>query len=429
MKKLNIKNSVKEWLFYIENIHNKNIDMDLSRINIVFSKLNLNFNNTIKFTVGGTNGKGSICATLESILIAAGYRVGKYTSPHLIKFNERIQIDGQLVDDNLLLEAFIKIEEVRSNISLTYFEFTTLVALYIFYIQKLDIIILEIGLGGRLDAVNIINTDCAIISNINLDHTEILGNNIESIGFEKANIFRANKPAICGDTNPPISLLNYAKKLSANLFILGIDFDYSINDNTWTYKGKNFILDYINFPKMHGNNQIINACNSLAALDMMSNVLKIEKNIINIGLQNAFIPGRFQIITIDKKTIILDVAHNGHAANILFENLNNMKSFYKKTYAVFGMLKDKDIDIVIDKFLNIIDIWNCTSLKHFRGLTSDEIYNKISDKISKNTNIYKFDNPQIAFMNAMQKSSEYDRIIVFGSFLTVSPILEKLQLI
>lgn len=432
MKKLTLENSLEEWLMYIDHIHEKNIDMDLSRIQIVFNKSNINLENIIKITVGGTNGKGSICALLESILIYSGYNVGVYSSPHIIKFNERIRINKKEIDDDCLKKCFLEIESLRENISLTYFEFTTLAALYYFSNYKmLDIIILEVGLGGRLDAVNIIDPDCSIISNVDLDHIKFLGNTREKIGFEKAHIFRTHRPAICGDPKPPDSLINYANNISANLFKAGIDFTYIINnDNTWTYIDHDIQIKYLPKPNIFGDNQISNASIVLASIESMHRYLYVDRKSIENGLKNVYLPCRFDIIK-NKSTIILDVAHNGHAASILAKNLMKMDRKYDKTYAVFGILNDKDIDSVISNLINIVDIWYCVTLDGSRGLSSRDLANSVYKHVYceslKKVDIYSFDRPEIAFENALKSSSENDRILVFGSFLTVSPILSNLN--
>ncbi|AFZ83623.1 dihydrofolate synthase [Candidatus Kinetoplastibacterium blastocrithidii (ex Strigomonas culicis)] len=375
----------------------------------------------IVFTIGGTNGKGSTCSFLESFSLEAGYTVGLYTSPHIISFNERFRINGISASDNDIIESLDFIDKVRGEISLSYFEFTTLAAIYLFSVRKLEVLIFEIGMGGRLDAVNIIDPDCSIITNIGLDHVEWLGESREAIGFEKAHIYRKNKPAICGDISPPSSLLNYAYRIDSELLLINRDFKYSIHNNTWSYYGKYNNFDGLPYPKMLGKYQLLNASMALTAIGSVKDRLKVSYKNISDGISNSFLPCRFQIVQ-ENPTVILDVAHNAHAAVSLAENLADNDNF-SKTHIVIGMLKDKNI-IEVAKTLNpYVDYWYCCSTFGPRGLSSDFLFDIIKNNL-KSDNISCFPSAISAFNFSLSNSNQCDRILVFGSFLTISDIYQ-----
>jgi len=327
--------------------------------------------NAVKIVVGGTNGKGSTCAMLESILLAAGYRVGLYTSPHLITFNERARVNGDIVSDATLITHFEQVEVARNGISLTYFEFTTLAVLQLFAESNLDAMVLEVGLGGRLDAVNIVDADCSIITSVDIDHVDWLGDTREKIGFEKAHIFRAGRPAIVSDPAPPQSLLDYAEKIGADLWLFGRDFNYSGDRQQWAFGGREQRRNALAYPALRGANQLLNASAALAALEAVRDRLAVPQQAVRQGLLQASLPGRFQILP-GQPTIIMDVAHNPHAAAVLEKNLGNM-GFHPYTYAVFSMLSDKDIESVVRHMAPRIDHWYCAALPGPRGLYSDTI--------------------------------------------------------
>ncbi|AGF46868.1 dihydrofolate synthase/folylpolyglutamate synthase [Candidatus Kinetoplastibacterium desouzaii TCC079E] len=425
--KPNIVSSLDSWLSYLESIHPKSIDLSLDRIKIVADAMNISIK-AIKFIIGGTNGKGSTCAFLESFLLESGYAVGLYTSPHIVLFNERIRVNGNSVEDEEIVENLSYVDKCRGKISLTYFEFTTLAALNIFSKNNLDVLILEIGLGGRLDAVNIIDADCSIVTNIGIDHIEWLGDTRDFIAKEKAFIYRSNKPAICGDFSPPDSLLNHASEINTNLYLINKDFQYEIDiaNREWSYFGINYIFKKLPFPKIFGDNQIINASVALAALDLLNYYLPVQYKNICSGIEKTFVPGRFQIISTNP-SIIIDVAHNSHAASILSKNLQAMGSF-SKTYAVIGMLKDKDLIDVIKKTSINIDYWYCASTYGSRGLKASDLSHVINKTIDSNDVItYDFSSPYQALCAVLSKASEQDRIIVFGSFTTVADIYNNIH--
>ena len=423
--------SLESWLNYLEALHPSAIDMGLDRVRQVADQLSLQ-SESVKYVVGGTNGKGSTCAMLEAILLASGYRVGMYTSPHMIHFNERARINGEIVADEVLIEQFEAVEAARRDVSLTYFEFTTLAILRLFALSNLDAIVLEVGLGGRLDAVNIVDADCAIITSVDIDHTDWLGDTREQIGFEKAHIFRPGQPVICSDPVPPKSLLDYSAKIGADLWLFGRDFNYSGDRQQWAFAGRQQRRNALAYPALRGANQLLNASAALAALEATRDKLAIPQQAVRQGLLAASLPGRFQILP-GQPTTILDVAHNPHAAAVLEKNLGNM-GFHPYTYAVFGMLSDKDVKAVVQHMAKRIDRWFCASLPGPRGLTATqlaqsvrEVLSSMSELSSEMPAVSEYDTVKSALGAATELSNPDDRIIVFGSFLTVAGALESLN--
>jgi dihydrofolate synthase/folylpolyglutamate synthase len=295
--------------------------------------------------VAGTNGKGSTCAMLEAILLAGGYRVGCYTSPHLVHFNERARLNGEPASDAQLIAQFEAIEDARLDTPLTWFEFTTLAILRLFQHTPLDAVVLEVGLGGRLDAVNLIDADCSILTCIDIDHVEFLGDTREQIGWEKAHVFRAGRPAICTDPVPPESVISHAQAIGADLWLFGRDFNYSGDRQQWSYGGRGQRRNSLAYPALRGANQLLNASGVLAVLESVRHTLPVSAQAIRQGFASVELPGRFQVLA-GRPTVVLDVAHNPHAAAHLAANLDNM-GFFPETYAVIGMLADKDIDATI----------------------------------------------------------------------------------
>ncbi|UOF93900.1 MAG: bifunctional tetrahydrofolate synthase/dihydrofolate synthase [Bordetella sp.] len=421
--------SLSEWLDYLEKFNKKQINLGLQRVQAILNKLNLN-QHSIKFIVGGTNGKGSTCAMLEAIFLSAGYKVGLYTSPHFIKFNERARINGEFATDVDLIEQFLAINALCKKHFLTYFEFTTLSILRLFAQLKLDIIILEVGLGGRLDAVNAINPDCSIITNIGIDHTKWLGSSREEIGLEKSYISRSGKPIICGDSNPPQSLLNNIRSINANLWLFEKNFNFSYNRQQWNYIGYEQKRNALPYPTLRGKHQLLNATIALAAIESTKSLISIPQHSVRQGLIRASIPGRFQILPTNNSspTVVLDVAHNPHAAEILAKNLDTM-GYYPCTYAIFGMLNDKDVIGVIQKLGIYIDHWYCVNLPDPRGISANILSNKVRQYLL-NVNLFKNRTVQeVSFdpketLSLLQKNAfANDRIVIFGSFHTVAPIL------
>ncbi|WP_322071607.1 bifunctional tetrahydrofolate synthase/dihydrofolate synthase [Paraburkholderia bannensis] len=419
------------WLTHLETAHPVGIDMGLGRISQVKDALNLKFACPI-FTVGGTNGKGSTCAILETILLKAGYHVGCHTSPHLLAFNERARIDGQQASDADLLPHFEAVEAARNAlatpVSLTYFEFTTLAIMHLFASRGLDAVIFEVGLGGRLDAVNILDADCAIVTSIDLDHTEYLGDTREKIGFEKAGIFRAGKPAICSDPLPPQTLIDHAESIGTELWLFGRDFRYEgapgNERQQWSYVGPTQRRSALAYPALRGANQLINTSAALAALESMRDRLPVSAQDIRLGLANVELPGRFQVLP-GKPAIIFDVGHNPHAAAVLGQNLGSM-GYFPYTYAVFGAMRDKDIAGVIGHLKGEIDHWCVTGLPGPRAASARELEDVLREagvEDGDDSSVTRYETPAEAFQDALKRATENDRIVVFGSFLTVAGVM------
>ncbi|OMG75239.1 bifunctional tetrahydrofolate synthase/dihydrofolate synthase [Burkholderia ubonensis] len=419
------------WLSHLERAHPVGIDMGLTRIGQVKAALGLEFACPV-ITVGGTNGKGSTCAFLETILVRAGYKVGCHTSPHLLAFNERARVNGETVADDALLPHFEAVEAARTSlpepVSLTYFEFTTLAILHLFAARGLDAVILEVGLGGRLDAVNIIDTDCAIVTSIDIDHTEYLGDTREKIAFEKAGIFRPGKPAICGDPAVPQTLIDHAEAIGADLWLVGRDFRYEAQPGAerqqWSYLGRDKRYPALAYPALRGANQLINASAALAALESLRAVLPVSAQDIRLGLANVELPGRFQVLP-GKPAIVLDVAHNPHAAAVLAQNLGNM-GFFPYTYAVFGAMHDKDIDGVLRHLKGEIDHWCVTDLPLPRAASAGQLEAALRHagvEDGPDSSVTRHASPADAFRDALKRASENDRIVVFGSFHTVAGVM------
>lgn len=366
---------------------------------------------------------------LEAILLQAGYRVGLYTSPHLLHFNERMRIAGESVSDQALIASFQKIEQARADISLSYFEFTTLAAIQLFADTPLDVVIFEVGLGGRLDAVNVLDADVAIVTSVDIDHTDYLGDTREKIGFEKAGIYRAEQTAICGDPIPPQSLVQHAEKIGANLWLFGRDFNYAGDQQQWNFNGRGQRRNALGYPSLRGANQLLNASCVLAALQALRMRLPVSAQDVRTGLAIVDLPARFQVLP-GRPTVILDVAHNPHAAATLAHNLDNM-GFHPYTYAVFGAMQDKDIDGVIAHLKDKIDHWCVTDLQLPRAASATELEEKLNSAyggaLNDQQSIVCFESPALAFANAMSRAGENDRIMVFGSFLTVAGVMEFRQ--
>ncbi len=419
----NLPTTLPAWLALLEARHAETvINMGLDRVLAVKERLQLAFTCPV-IMVAGTNGKGSTCAMLESILLRAGYRVGLYIKPHFLDFNERARVNGELATDAQLVAAFNAVEAARGDTMLTYFEFTTLAIMGLLAGAGMDVVILEVGLGGRLDAVNVVDADVAIVTSIDIDHTDYLGDTREAIGFEKAGIFRAGKVAICSDPVPPQTLIDHAAAIGADLWLMGRDFNYSGDKQQWNYGGRSQRRNSLAYPSLRGANQILNACAALAALEALRIELPVGAQEVRTGLVTVELPGRFQVLP-GRPTVILDVAHNPHAASALNQNLGNM-GFHPYTFAVFGSMQDKDIDGVIAAMSEHVDHWCLATLPSPRSATASELAAKVQlvqeDKAERTINI--FDDPAAAYANAVSRAGENDRIVVFGSFLTVAGVM------
>ncbi|MDE2600404.1 MAG: bifunctional tetrahydrofolate synthase/dihydrofolate synthase [Rhodocyclaceae bacterium] len=415
-----------DWLAYIEQQHTQAIELGLDRLFVVKAALK-QVQTCPVITVGGTNGKGSTCAMLEAILTAAGYRVGLYTSPHLLHYNERVRINGKPASDQALCAAFAKVEQARADVPLTYFEFGTLGAWEAFAAAGLDVIILEVGLGGRLDAVNIYEPDCAIVTGIDLDHMDFLGDTREKIAFEKAGIFRTGKPAICGDFHAPHTLVEYAEAIGADLQLIGRDFGYETQLETrqWLWWGRGPESNVtkrggLAHPALRGSRQLGNASVVLAALDTLHDRLPLSMAEIRLGLAVVELPGRFQTLP-GRPVTVLDVAHNPQAARVLADNLLD-QGFFGITWAVCGMLRDKDMTGVIAALKGRIERWLPCTLSGPRGASSTQLAQCL--QAAGESVEAEFDTVMAAYAYAQEKAAENDRIVVFGSFLTVADVLE-----
>jgi dihydrofolate synthase/folylpolyglutamate synthase len=407
------------WLAYVEQLHPKTIELGLERVQAVLARLALPKFCPI-FVVGGTNGKGSTCALLEAILAAAGYRVGCYTSPHLLRYNERVRLAGRDIDDRALVAAFTEVERARADTPLTYFEFGTAAAWVAFARARLDALVLEIGLGGRLDAVNVFDPDCAVLTSVDLDHMDYLGGTREKIGWEKAHIFRAGRPAIVGDASPPASVLEHARAIGARLLCIGRDFGYEADRQQWRYWGPGGARGGLAYPALRGATQLANGATAVAALDSVRDVLPVTAQAIRDGLARVELPGRFQVLP-GRPVVILDVAHNPQAAAVLSANLADMGPF-PRTVAVVGMLRDKDLAGVIGRLAGRIDHWYAATLDNPRGATADEVAAAI-DQARPGATVERFECPRAAFAAAQEAANQGDRIVVFGSFFTVADVM------
>ena len=409
-----------DWLGYIESIHPSTIDLTLERIKVVIERLNLDISFPI-LTVGGTNGKGSTCSILESIYREAGYKVACYTSPHFLNFNERIKIQTLAVSDEVICEAFSRIESAREDVTLTYFEYGTIAAMIIFSEAHVDVAILEVGLGGRLDAVNVFDADCAIVTTVDLDHMDYLGHTREAIGFEKAGIYRTEKTSICGDFDPPQSLIKHAELIHADLKIIGKDFGYEAHHDSFDFLIDSTFVMNLPLPKLQGDFQLANATNALMAVKAMEDKLPLTEISIQKGITLTLLPGRFQEVK-KMPSLILDVAHNPQAARSLSHNLKT-HVVPGKTIAVFSILKDKDIFGVINELNLDIDDWFIAEIQNERAASIENISNTIQ-KINLSAHIKAFKNIQEAYQFASKEVTRNDRIIVFGSFFTVADIMK-----
>ena len=408
--------SLLTWLERIERLHAKPIDLGLDRVRAIANRLGLRLDFPI-ITVGGTNGKGSTCAMLDAILRSAGYRVGLYTSPHLLRFNERARIDGIDASDDALISHFEAVEQGRGDTTLTYFEFTTLAIVRLFAQSKLDAAVLEVGLGGRLDAVNLFDADVAIVTSVAMDHMDYLGATRELIGAEKAHIYRAGRPAICSDPEPPLALLEHASAIGADLWRFGHDFNYQGDRQQWAYAGRHTRRASLPYPALRGANQLLNAAGALAALEALASRLPVSQQAVRQGLLTVQLPARFQVLP-GKPAIVLDVAHNPHAAAVLAQNLD-MMGFYPQTYAVFGMLNDKDVGSVVAKVGNKIDHWHVAPTSGARGASAATIARQIRAAMPA-ASVSEHASVAAALASARERATADDRILAFGSFVSVA---------
>ncbi|OOF51418.1 bifunctional folylpolyglutamate synthase/dihydrofolate synthase [Rodentibacter trehalosifermentans] len=423
-----------EWLSYLENSHFKAIDLGLERIKSVAEKLDLLKPAPYVITVGGTNGKGTTCRLLETLLLAQGWRVGVYSSPHLLRYNERVRIQNQDLPDEAHTASFAFIEENRTA-SLTYFEFSTLSALHLFKQANLDVVILEVGLGGRLDATNIVDSHLAVITSIDIDHTDFLGNTREAIAFEKAGIFRKNAPVVIGEPNVPNSMLDEAAHLGCQVSRRGVDWSFQSLPESWQWQSQKVRLENLPFCQI----PLMNAATALAVVEQLP--FNISEETIRYALQNVELVGRFQTLHADKRenlaklsnkspndlpTVILDVGHNPHAAAYLAEKLTALKTQrLGRVIAVCGMLKDKDAVGVFTHLIPLVDEWHCVTLEGERGQSGEDLLAKLT-AFSPDANAFAANSVISGVETALKSAIENDIVLIFGSFHTVGEFWEKI---
>ncbi len=411
-----------DWLAHCERLHPSSIELTLDRTATVKARLGIAFTAPV-VVVAGTNGKGSTCAMMESIALAAGYRVGLYSKPHLVHFEERCRVGGRSVDAASLVPHFEAVEDARGDISLTYFEFTLLAIARLLAATPLDLVILEVGLGGRFDAVNAFDGDCAVVTSIDVDHAEFLGPDRESIGREKAGVFRAGRPAILSDPMPPRSVLDEAARIGADLRRAGVDFHHSGDRQQWQWTGRTTRFSGLGYPALRGANQLLNASGALAAFEALRAVLPISAQAVRTGLATVELPGRFQVIA-GQPTMVLDVAHNPHAVAALAQNLDQM-GYFPRTHAVFGAMRDKDIDAMLRLMLPLVDAWHFTSLPSPRAASADELAAHLAAVrgAGGEASVDRHAEPSVALAAAWGAADPADRIVVFGSFFTVGGVM------
>lgn len=418
--------SLEHWLTRIETLHPSEIALGIDRVRRVQENLGLSQWPFAILSVAGTNGKGSVVAMLEAMYRSAGFRVGAYTSPHLFRFNERIRVDGMDSSDDAIIDAFEQVELGRDGIPLTYFEFSTLAAAVLFLARQVQIAVLEVGLGGRLDAVNVFDPDIAIVTSIGLDHLEYLGHDRESIAREKAGIFRAGRPAICGDPEPPGMIAAEAERMSAPLFQFGRDFGCRSSQDGWSWHYRDKVLAGLPLPVMPGTHQLRNASCALVATELLRPRFPVAVADVRVGLE-ARVPARFEIrARAGQPVVIFDVAHNGAAACSLADNLRKMP-VSGRTVAVCGVLRDKPIEDIGRALAGSMDAWYVVSLPGARGAPGQETAARLASG-GVSCEIQTCPDPVSGFKAACAAVSAEDRVVVFGSFLTVSAIMREPRL-
>ncbi len=413
--------TLEEWLVFQQALHHHRIELGLDRIRKVAYRLGLTKPQCPVITVAGTNGKGSCVAMLDSTLSAAGYRVGCYTSPHLLRYNERIRINQIELSDQTLCDAFTRVEQARGEITLSYFEYGTLAAMHILKYADLDVIILEVGLGGRLDAVNIWDADIAVITSIGLDHVDWLGTNRESIGYEKSGIMRAETPVVCGDPDPPRSVLAHAGKLHAPVYDLDSAFHYRRQGKTWDWTGPGDCWSGLPLPNLKGEVQLQNAATVLMVLSLLQDRLRTDRRSLIRGLSNVSLQARFQCIAGEVETI-LDIAHNPDGARSLAKTLREFPC-HGRTHLVFGVLADKDTGGMVDALKTVVDDWYLTEVNSERAMPLSKLSSLLNSRTVK-TKIHCISGVEEAYRQACKNAVFGDRVVVSGSVHAVAPILD-----
>ena len=405
-----------DWLHHCEQQHHKVKDRPLDGLAALRDRLGIRFAMPL-VVVAGTNGKGSTCAMLESIARQAGYRTGLYTKPHLVRFEERCRVDGQMIDGDTLLPHFAAVEAARGDLPLTWFEFTTFVIARALSQLPLDLVILEVGLGGRLDAVNVFDADVVVITSIDLDHMEILGNDREAIGLEKAHVMRPGRPAIVSDPVPPASVVAHGERIGADLWLVGRDFNHSGDRQQWAWAGRGRRFNALGYPALRGANQLVNAAGVLAALSALRERLPVTAQAVRNGLALVELPGRFQVVP-GQPALVLDVSHNTQSVAVLARNLDAM-GFYPRTHAVFGAMRDKRLAPMLERIRPLVDAWYLCGLPSPRAASPDELAALLPGATSSG-----HADPAAALRAAASAADPADRIIVFGSFFTVGGVLK-----
>jgi dihydrofolate synthase/folylpolyglutamate synthase len=409
-----------EWLAWQETLHPQSIDLGLARVSRVFESMESGGKTPFTITVGGTNGKGSCVAMLDAILRSAGYKVGTYTSPHILRYNERICIDGRPVEDGRICEAFGRIDRARGDTTLSFFEFGTLAALDIFARESLDVQVLEVGLGGRLDAVNIIDADAALIASIDIDHQEWLGNTRDAIGLEKAGIFRTGHAAVVGDPDAPATVVRFAEEHGIPLYRLGRDFGYEAEAEGWTWHGCGARWAGLPFPAIPGRHQLMNASAVLETLHLVAAQRPVSGEAVRDGLRKVNLPGRFQFFP-GEPPVLLDVAHNPQAVGILADHVRRHFAG-RRIRAVFAVMRDKDIAGIINNIKDVVDRWYLAPLKIPRAATAEQLCG-IFRSLGLGPVEHGFSDAGAAFASARRNAQNGDLILVFGSFFLVSEYL------
>ncbi|MBU6260164.1 MAG: bifunctional tetrahydrofolate synthase/dihydrofolate synthase [Burkholderiales bacterium] len=420
---MNEPTTLADWLAHCARLHPATMDLSLERTVEVARRLGLHFEVPV-ITVAGTNGKGSTCAMIESIARHAGYRVGLYQKPELVHFEERCRVGGAAVAAHELVPHFAAVEAARREITLTQFEFSTLAIARLLSMAALDLVILEVGLGGRYDSVNAFDTDCAVITGIALDHMEYLGPDREAIAAEKAQIMRPGKPAIVGDPQPPRSLLAHAEAIGADLWLIGRDFNYQGDRQQWGWSGRGRRYHGMSYPALRGANQLFNASAAIAALIALRERLPINAQAVRTGLALVDLPGRFQVVP-GQPVLVLDVAHNAQAVAALAANLD-AQGYFPRTHAVFGVMADKDIPALLERIAPLVDAWYCCDLPTPRAARAADLAPRLRAAAgTRAVTVEAYPDPASALQAAQGRAEAADRIVAFGSFYTVGGVLKS----
>lgn len=404
--------SLDQWLIYLEQVHPSSIELGLGRVAEVFRNLQLDLSQRIIVTVAGTNGKGTTCALIEQAILISKQSVAVFSSPHLLDYRERVRVAGSMLSEKAHCQAFLKVDKARGDTLLTYFEFGTLAALQLMADSNAKYLLLEVGLGGRLDAINIIDPTIAVITSIDLDHQDWLGDTKELIAIEKAGIFRANIPAVIGEPNPPATLVDAAIDYQVKPVWQGSDFHFQIDAKGFHWHGVTSHYDNLPIPNIPAQN----ASTALQVIEILG--LQLDNGQVEQVFKQTSLPGRRQII-LNRPTVMLDVAHNPQATSLLARDIKNMK--YKRVIAVVGMLADKDIDATLAPMLSVVSVWYCASLDVPRGAQSSTL---VSAVLSSEQKVLDYESVETAYKCALVKADEDDLVIVFGSFFTITKVLE-----